>query len=775
MEEIILAKSPIQGRQPKTLLCHTKDIMASVELLYGHANSPTRLAREWLRFFRLKNEDYECFLMNALAAAAFHDLGKANDGFQKAIRTRGDQSIRHEHLSGLILSLQDFKDWLAQNPLLDFDVVLSSVISHHLKVDPTRWGQQLGMSNSFRVLADKDGFTELLDVIGKTLSLPIPFRPDIRPVWSFQTNSSSSSSSFFNFAHLLDAAKYRAYCFGRTIRKDPLRLSFLLSVKAALLVADSAGSGIVRAGHDLESWLKTAFGPLLSADAIHDKIILPRIREIEKKTKEVFRPQDFQEQASTLGDRVLLLAPCGSGKTLAAWNWIATRLREKPASRVLFLYPTRATATEGFRDYVAWAPEEDAALAHGTATYDLEEMFENPNDSRTEKDFTTEQRLYALGFWQKRLFSATVDQFLAFMQNQYDALCLLPLLVDSVVVVDEIHSFDKAMFSAFTKFLKQFDTPVLCMTATLSEGRQRTLVDECSLQLFPETLNGLDDLRKRAEHPRYRLHITSCEETEKKVQQYLQENKKVLWVTNQVRKCQDIALSMRERFDGGIVQCYHSRFKLADRMIRHKSVINAFQGRRGPLLAVTTQVCEMSLDLDADVLLTEYAPIAALIQRMGRCNRRGEPEDGKCGEIFMYPATDSHPYETQEIENAQSFARALDGKVFSQSYLEATMAEYQPVQREPERFSSFLHSGCYAMSYPYREGEDFTVPAVLDNDLESWLSAVEHGRPTDGFVVPVPRRFARPHGTLGRFLKTAPATHYHPSYGFLGRPIEMKD
>lgn len=770
MEEIILAKSPIQGRQ-KTLLCHTKDVMASVELLYGHTNSPTRLAREWLRFFRLKNEDYERFFMNTLAAAAFHDLGKANDGFQKAVRSKGDQGIRHEHLSGLILSLQDFKDWLAHNPLLDFDVVLSSVISHHLKIDPNRWGQPLGMSNSFRVLADKEDFTELLDVIGKTLSLPVPFRPYIPPVWSFRTNS----SPFFNFADILDAGKDQAHYFGREIRRDPLRLSFLLSVKAALLVADSAGSGIVRAGHDIESWLKTAFGPLLSADAVHDKIILSRIREIEKKTKQVFMPQDFQEQVRTLGDRVLLLAPCGSGKTLAAWNWIATRLREKPAARVLFLYPTRATATEGFRDYVAWAPEEDAALAHGTAAYDLEEMFENPNDIRTEKDFTTEQRLYALGFWQKRLFSATVDQFLAFMQNQYDALCLLPLLVDSVVVVDEIHSFDKVMFSAFTTFLRQFDTPVLCMTATLSEGRQRTLVDECGLKLFPETLNGLDDLRKRAEHPRYHLHTTSCEETEKKVHQALQENKKVLWVTNQVRKCQDIALSMRDRFGSEIVQCYHSRFKLADRRRRHKSVINAFQGRRGPLLAVTTQVCEMSLDLDADVLITEYAPIAALIQRMGRCNRRGEPGDGKLGEIFMYPPTDSLPYKTEEIENAQPFAHALNGKIFSQSKLEATMAEYQPVQREPERFSSFLESGCYAMSCPYREGEDFTVPAILDKDIETWLSAVRHGQPTDGFVVPVPLRFVRPHRALGRFLKTAPATHYHPSYGFLGRQIEMED
>lgn len=765
MEDIILAKSHIPGRQPKTLLCHTKDVMASVELLYGNVNAPTRLAQEWLRFFRLKNDDYERFLINTLAAAACHDLGKANDGFQKAVRRKGDQSIRHEHLSGLLLCRPDFKQWLGHNPLLDFDVILSSIISHHLKVDQERWGRSLGGSKSFRVLADKKEFTELLDVIGETLSLPVPFQHNIPLFWSFQTDS----SSFFNFTCLLDSAKNQAHRFEKAIRRYPQQLSFLCSVKAALLAADSAGSSVVRAGHDLGSWLKASFGPSLSARDIHDKVIQPRVQEIERKTRSVFKLQDFQKQAGNLSERALLLAPCGSGKTLAAWNWIAARLWIKPAARVLFLYPTRATATEGFRDYVAWAPEEDAALAHGTAAYDLAEMFGNPADTRTEKDFTTEQRLYALGFWQKRLFSATADQFLAFMQNQYGPLCLLPLLVDSVVVVDEIHSFDRAMFSAFTTFLRKFDVPVLCMTATLSEERQRTLVKECGLQLFPETLNSLHDLKERAEHPRYRLHITSREDAERKARQALQEKKKVLWVTNQVRKCQDITLSMKQWFVGEIVQCYHSRFKLADRRIRHKSVINAFQGKTGPLLAVTTQVCEMSLDLDADVLVTEYAPIAAIIQRMGRCNRRGESGDGRCGEVYTYRPTDYLPYKSEEISEAESFIRALDGKVLSQSDLEATMVKHQFDQREPERFSSFLESGCYAMSYPYREGEEFTVPAILDSDVKDWLSSVERGQPADGFVVPVPQRLAKPCSTLGRFLKMAPATHYHRDYGFLDR------
>ena len=492
---------------------------------------------------------------------------------------------------------------------------------------------------------------------------------------------------------------------------------------------------------------------------------------MELKTGKAFVLQDFQQQASALENRALLLAPCGSGKTLAAWHWIASRLKKKPATRVLFLYPTRGTATEGFRDYVSWAPAEEAALAHGTAAYDLEEMFENPADSRAEKDFTSEDRLYALGLWPKRIFSATVDQFLAFMQNHYGSLCLLPLLADSVVVVDEVHSFDKSMFSALTKFLKHFDVPVLCMTASLAADRRRTLIEDCGLQIFPDTFEGLDDLRARAEHVRYRLLRTSQEKAGDIAQRALGAGKKILWVTNQVRRCQDIAIAMTKLSSAVTVLCYHSRFKLVDRRSRHKAVVDAFQTQPGPLLAVTTQVCEMSLDLDADVLITEDAPIAPLIQRMGRCNRKGELGDGKMGEIYVYSVQDTKPYPPEDLAAGQSFLTFLAGKEFSQADLEAAMVQYEPPQHEPERYSSFLESGCYAMSYPYREAEDFTVPAVLDVDTDSWAAAKKAGKPTDGFIVPVPKRFAKPYPGLGRFLNVAPASHYHERFGFLDQTV----
>ncbi len=770
MNNSLLAKSSVSGLPPKSLIDHTKDVLAAVSFLYGTDNQPTRLAKEWLRFFRLEDKDYGCFLENTLAAAAFHDLGKANDGFQKVVTQTGDQSIRHEHLSGLLLNLPEFMEWVQRNPRLDFEIVLASVISHHLKVGPQQWGQKLHIASTFSVLVDKPDFASLLDVIGSTLSLPVPSRPNIPYVWSFE-----SSSYGFHFASLLEESKKRAHQFRRELRKNPKRHALLHSVKAALLAADSAGSGVVRVGYELESWIKAAFGEPLTAEAVRNKVIIPRLNDIEKKTGKTFILQDFQEQAAQLGRRALLLAPCGSGKTLAAWHWIEARLAEKPASRVLFLYPTRATATEGFRDYVSWAPEEEAALAHGTATYDLEEMFENPADSRAEKDFTAKDRLYALGLWPKRLFSATADQFLAFMQNQYGPLCLLPLLTDSVVVVDEVHSFDKSMFASLVRFLKRFDVPVLCMTASLPAGRRQALAADCGLQVFPDSFEKLDDLRIRAEHLRYRLQRVSQEKAQEIVEQALQADKKVLWVVNQVRRCQDIALSIRERTKWKTVLCYHSRFKLLDRRVQHKAVIEAFQTQPGPLLAITTQVCEMSLDLDADVLITEEAPIPALIQRMGRCNRNGKPGDEKIGEVYVYPSLDPKPYLIEEINPAKSFLTALDSEQFSQADLEATLEQYQPIQREPDRLSSFLDSGCYAMSFPYREGEDFTVPAILDVEIDEWLATKQSGKSTDGFIVSVPKRIARPHTALGRFLSSAPAEHYHPDFGFFDNPLDWKD
>ena len=109
--------------------------------------------------------------------------------------------------------------------------------------------------------------------------------------------------------------------------------------------------------------------------------------------------------------------------------------------------------------------------------------------------------------------------------------------------------------------------------------------------------------------------------------------------------------------------CYHSRFKLADRVKRHNAVVEAFRKGQPAALAITTQVCEMSLDMDADLLVTEECPVTSLIQRMGRCNREQLPRPlPRSGEILVYRPDDPKPYDAAALTGLEEFLTELNGR-----------------------------------------------------------------------------------------------------------------
>jgi hypothetical protein len=126
----------------------------------------------------------------------------------------------------------------------------------------------------------------------------------------------------------------------------------LHAVRAALIVADAAGSGLPRVNYTIAQWIKEQLDENALCDVgTVNQLIEARIGAIESGGRE-FSWNAFQNDCETLPDRSLLLAPCGAGKTLAAWRWILGRLKSRGhVGRIIFLYPTRATATEGFKDY----------------------------------------------------------------------------------------------------------------------------------------------------------------------------------------------------------------------------------------------------------------------------------------------------------------------------------------------------------------------------------------------------------------------------------------
>jgi CRISPR-associated endonuclease/helicase Cas3 len=226
---------------------------------------------------------------------------------------------------------------------------------------------------------------------------------------------------------------------------------------------------------------------------------------------------------------------------------------------------------------------------------------------------------------------------------------------------------------------------------------------------------------------------------------------------------------------------------LKDRVERHDEIVEAMKRDRPAALGVTTQVCEMSLDLDADLLVTEECPVTSLIQRMGRCNREQDPRAlGESGRVLVYAPESPAPYSDDDLKGLDEFLRETAGKVLSQTALEATLNGLRELPPWlGDNVIMFLTSGPYAVgpkadeddATTFREGNEFNRPCVLSTDVGAYLGAEDEVQP--GFIVPVPKKLAHcrddkddpRHRDLPRYLVVATDGHYHSAVGFCHRPL----
>jgi len=142
---------------------------------------------------------------------------------------------------------------------------------------------------------------------------------------------------------------------------------------------------------------------------------------------------------------------------------------------------------------------------------------------------------------------------------------------------------------------------------------------------------------------------------------------------------------------------------------------------RGGLLAVTTQVAEMSLDLDADLLVTELAPVPALIQRLGRLNRRvSEENHGTPRLALVIPPEKELPYEADDLATAEAWIdRLANVREASQRDLAdhfLALSDERPPRLKLE--TEWLDSGWCAWPGKIRDA-GFSVNVILPKDADA--------------------------------------------------------
>ena len=181
----------------------------------------------------------------------------------------------------------------------------------------------------------------------------------------------------------------------------------------------------------------------------------------------------------------------------------------------------------------------------------------------------------------------------------------------------------------------------------------------------------------------YNRHKVYKEEDEEqaleKVKQAIKENEKLLLVANTVRQAQSWFQWAEEQLPTIKKMLIHSRFRRKDRAALEKKLKEEFDEKEGPCLVVSTQVVEVSLDISFDRMLTQAAPIDALVQRFGRVNRRRlEPEKRRLYPVhILAPPEKTLPYDEQAVQTSWNVLPD-NGEVLQETQLQEMIDEVYP-------------------------------------------------------------------------------------------------
>ncbi|QLL29379.1 CRISPR-associated helicase Cas3' [Thermosynechococcus sichuanensis E542] len=714
--DLLLAKSSLPGtpdwQGTHHLVGHTATVVASITTLVK------TLGQHLQEQFALARISIETLEATARLAAYLHDWGKANHQFQRAVRypltslgsqyrqnpKTHPQLIRHEVAS--VLLAWEFRKWLTQCPNADFMVALAAAGGHHLKLGGKQ-GQQTQELGEIREgsgdaclywYVNHPYFKKLLRFGIRVLELPLPIPKcpvSEQSKWDIKTIKAKRLAVLNAFIEW---------------ELDP---TFLAVIKALLIAADAIGSASAQVSINIQEWIQSELENTLT-EADLQKVINARLG------KNQLHP--FQVDLKKKSERVTLArAGCGTGKTLGAYNWA---LRHGIGRKLFFCYPTTGTSTEGFLDYVHNQVESE--LLHSRSQVDLElactgEEEENGDGSVNE----VAQKLEAFKAWGAKVNICTVDTVLGLLQCHRRPLYCFPALANAAFVFDEVHCYDDALFGALLRFLKVVKAPILLMSASFLPAQVKAIRDAVGEEV--EIIKGPQELE---ELRRYRFHEQSQPDWEH-VQEELDNGGKVLWVCNQVNTA--IAIYQAAKNMGLRPLLYHSRFRYEDRVKHHRAVVEAFKQDQ-PVLAITTQVAEMSLDLSATLLITQVADPAGLIQRLGRLNRQ------YCGhfcDALFYPDEKvGFPYRQEDLEAGWALVRTFKKQEVSQRQL-ADWLEQLNISTKPKEHCVWLDGGWKTYAAPLREA-GYTVTALLEQDIEKINSLKSSELPR--YTLPLPTK-----------------------------------
>ena len=237
----------------------------------------------------------------------------------------------------------------------------------------------------------------------------------------------------------------------------------------------------------------------------------------------------------------------------------------------------------------------------------------------------------------------TIDQALMAAMNVKHGFVRAFGLAGKAVILDEVHTYDAytgTLLDALVELLRQLHCTVIILSATLSQERRQELLQRPTVSqqyplitACPNDQSITEESVKTDKNKRYQLF--QCSDDGPVIEEVLlraEQGQQVLWIENTVKEAQQRYLHLAARAADLGIDCglLHSRFTDSHRQSIENIWVNRFgkagweqRAERGRIL-LGTQVLEQSLDIDADFMVSRFAPTDMLLQRLGRLWRHTE-------------------------------------------------------------------------------------------------------------------------------------------------------
>jgi len=553
-----------------------------------------------------------------------HDLGKSTQYFQDHLNEGEQGVLTHHSILSSMFTLHIVSTYLdKQNLPEDFKTILKAlamftVKKHHSDLSEVTKALMQFDSDLIETQIqsiDNDKLQEVLDAVNISQWYTREINTDTLREWLKNLQSDQFLDLVLDTKHIL-------------YESDNLNYYFLSNILFSALVNADTVDAALETTIDIPDCL-------VQKSTIEQ--YQAKIATCKSEPLVMMRQQAYQEAINSIDQQIqqglpnrllTLTLPTGLGKTITSFA-VANRMKTALGKQYKIIYAVpfiniieqNADVFENLiKEQYSKEPTSDLLLLH----YHLGDIYYKTDEA----DYDVQQSTALIETWNSSVIVTTFVQLMhTLISNSKSMLLKYNKLANSIIILDEAQALPleywKLISSMLSKTLEAFNSYAIVMTAT----------KPLYFDGVPLVSNRYDTLNRYTIDTNTYIDVASMEQFINTFP--IECDKTYLFVLNTIREAEIFYDLLQKRIPKEKVGFLSSHVIPKQ---RRETIKEAKEGNIQFL--VSTQVVEAGVDLDFDVVVRDFAPMEAIVQSAGRCNRNGTKE----GQVYITRFKDSSSY-----------------------------------------------------------------------------------------------------------------------------------